>query len=122
VYKWGTKAQGIKKRCKNALSGAQDWARNADDIAPTDGPGLAGSGAFLLAHPNVAPECPCIAVGAGDVDADAGRGLRCISRDRDLWRCGGESAKRGRSGAEEPRGEAVSAEGGEHAEREYVYF
>ena len=102
-------------------SGAQDRARNADDIPPANAPGLMPRKA-LLAHPDMAPKGPRAAVGARDVHADARRGLRGDERGGYLWRVGGESAQRGCGSADEARGKTVAAEGGEHAKREHVHF
>lgn len=102
-------------------SGAHDRARDADDIPPANAPGLPPRSA-LLAHADMAPKCPRVSVSAGDVHADARRGLRGDERGGYLWRVGGESAQRDRGGADEARGKAAPAEGGEYAEREHVHL
>lgn len=111
-----------KSRAKKNSSGAQDRTRDADDIAPADGPRLATRDAFLLVHPDVSPERPGVAVRACDVDVNAGRGLRCEEGRGHLWGGCCEGAKRCGGGAEEAGGEAAAAEGGEDAEGEDVYF
>jgi hypothetical protein len=124
----GAKGQSVKmgpkkkRKNKKNSSGAQDRARNADDIAPADGPGFAARGTFLLVHPDVAPERPGATVGTCDVDVNARRGLRRDESGGHLWRGGGEGAERECGGTEEQGGEAAAAEGGEHAERENVHF
>jgi hypothetical protein len=104
------------------LGGSHDGAGDANDIPPADAPRLAARRALLLEHADVAPKRPCAAVATRDVDTYARRGLRCDERGGDLGRVGCEAAEGGRGGAEEARGEAAAAEGGEHAEREHVDF
>ena len=103
-------------------SGAQDGARNADNIPPAYAPSFASRSDLLLAHPHVIPKRPGAPIGARDVHADTCRGLLVGERGGDLGRVRGEDAQRGSGAAHETRGKTAAAVGREHAERKNMHL
>jgi hypothetical protein len=104
-------------------SGAQNGARNADNISPTaDAPSFATRSSLLFVHAHVIPECSRVSIGACNVRTEARWVLLKSERGGNLGRVRSEHTQRAGGGAEETRGETLAAVGGKYAESKHVHL